>query len=574
MNPPTLPTALYRARDVRELDRLAIEEAGIPGIDLMERAGAEAFRVLRARWPAARRVSVVAGPGNNGGDGFVVARLAAHEGLSVSVHLVGDAARIAGDAGDAGTAYRRMLDAELGALTVHRAARAAPDGGSDVATVRRPARCRPDGESGEVTVQRPAWGTADTEPDEVTVERSARGPVNAEPGVVTVRPGAAGSVDGADVIVDALFGIGLARALSGAGAEAVRAMNDSAAPVLALDVPSGIHADTGRVLGGAVRAAVTVCFIALKQGLFTREGREWAGEIVYRDLAVPPWVLERVPASARRMAYEDCAGMLGPRCGDAHKGRFGHVLVVGGDHGFAGAARLAGEAAGRTGAGLVSIATRPGHVGPIVASRPEMMVHGIESPDALDALLDRATVVAVGPGLGRSGWGASLLERVVAADRDLVVDADAINLLAEGAAPWPDAATRAVVYTPHPGEAGRVLGEPASALESDRFSAARALAGAHPGVWLLKGAGTIIAEAGAVPCVCEGGNPGMASGGMGDVLTGVVAALLAQGLDGFDAASAGACLHAAAGDAAAAGGGRGMLASDVIAELRPLVDRL
>ena len=503
VNRPMLPAALYRARDVRELDRLAIEEGGTAGIELMERAGAEAFRVLRERWPAARRVSVVAGPGNNGGDGFVVARLAASEGLSVSVDLVGEATRIAGDAG---TAYQRMLDAGSGAITP---------------------RC-----------------------------------------------GAAGSADDADVIVDALFGTGLARVVSGAAAEAVRAVNDSAAPVLALDVPSGIHSDTGRVLGSAVRAAVTVCFIGLKQGLFTREGRECAGGIMYRDLGMPSWVFERVQASARRMAYEDCAGMLGPRRGDAHKGRFGHVLVVGGDHGFAGAVRLAGEAAGRAGAGLVSIATRPAHVAAIVASRPEMMVHGVESPGDLDALLDRATVVAVGPGLGRGEWGASLLERVVAADRALVVDADAINLMAERAAPWPNAGPRAVVYTPHPGEAGRVLGEPARVLESDRFSAAWALAEAHPGTWLLKGAGTIVAESGAVPRVCEGGNPGMASGGMGDVLTGVVAALLAQGLDGIDAASAGACVHAAAGDVAARDGRRGMLASDVIAELRPLADRL
>ena len=155
-----------------------------------------------------------------------------------------------------------------------------------------------------------------------------------------------------------------------------------------------------------------------------------------------------------------------------------------------------------------------------------------------------------------------------------MIDADAINLLAQGSVAWPGAATRAVVYTPHPGEAGRVLGTPAGALESDRFSAARALAEAHPGTWLLKGAGTIVAEPGAIPRVCEGGNPGMASGGMGDVLTGVVAALLAQGCRGIDAASAGACVHAAAADAAAGDGERGMLASDVIAALRPLVDRL
>ena len=452
-------------------------------------------------------MTVVAGPGNNGGDGFVVARLAAHEGLSVSVSLIGDPGRIAGDAR---TAYRRMLEASP----------------------------------------------------------------NLAPALTPALASARGIAESAGVIVDALFGTGLTRDVSGPAAEAVRAMNDTPAPVLALDIPSGIHADTGRVLGGAVRAAVTVSFIGLKQGLFTREGRGCAGEIVYRDLGVPGHVFAQVEVSARRMAFADCAGLIGPRRRDAHKGRFGHVLVVGGDHGFAGAARLAGEAAGRTGAGLVSVATRPGHVAALVASRPEMMVQGIESPDALDPLLDRASVVAVGPGLGRGEWGASLLDRVVATDRALVIDADAINLLAQGSVAWPGMAARAVVYTPHPAEAGRVLGETAGALESDRFSAARALAEAYPGTWLLKGAGTIVAEPGAVPRVCEGGNPGMASGGMGDVLTGVVAALLAQGCSAFDAASAGACLHAAAGDAAARDGERGMLAGDVISALRPLVDRL
>ena len=351
-------------------------------------------------------------------------------------------------------------------------------------------------------------------------------------------------------------------------------MNASPAPVLALDVPSGIHADTGRALGCAVRAAVTPTFIGLKQGLFTREGRECAGEIVYRDLGVPGHVLARVEASARRVAFEDRIGTIGPRPRDTHKGRFGHVLVVGGDHGFAGAARLAGEAAGRAGAGRVSVATRPGHVAALVASRPEMMVHGIESSEALDPLIERASVVAVGPGLGHGEWGRALLRRTVAADRPLVIDADAITLLAQGAAAWPGTPERAVVHTPHPGEAGRVLGEPAGVLESDRFSAARALAEAHAGTWLLKGAGTIVVEPGAIPHVCEGGNPGMASGGMGDVLTGVVAALLAQGGNAFDAAVTGACVHAAAGDAAARDGERGMLASDVIAALRPLVARL
>ena len=498
-NRAVLPSALYRACDTRDLDREAIETGGIAGIDLMERAGRESYRMLRERWPAARRVSIVAGPGNNGGDGFVVARLAAREGLSASVALVADAARISGDAR---TAYRRMLDV-------------VPD-------------------------LAPLQGIAEE----------------------------------TDVIVDALFGTGLAREVSGVAAETIHAINEASAPVLALDVPSGIHSDTGRMLGVAVRATVTVSFVGLKQGLFTREGRECGGEIVYRDLGVPEHVRARVKPSARRMSFEDCAGLLGPRRGDAHKGGFGHVLVVGGDHGYAGAARLAGEAAGRAGAGLVSVATRSRHVAALVASRPEIMVHGIESPDALATPLGRASVVAVGPGLGRGEWGASLLARIVASDRALVIDADAINLLAQGAAPWPSAAARAVVYTPHPGEAGRVLGESARVLEADRFSTVRALIEAHAGTWLLKGAGTVVGEPGAVARVCEGGNPGMASGGTGDALTGIVAALLAQNLNALDAASVGACVHAAAGDVAARDGVRGMFASDVIAALRPLVDRL
>ena len=285
-------------------------------------------------------------------------------------------------------------------------------------------------------------------------------------------------------------------------------MNDSPAPVLALDVPSGLHSDTGRVLGGAVRAAATVSFIGLKQGLFTAQGRECAGEIVYRDLEVPDHVFARVEASARRMAYEDCLGLIGPRRRDAHKGRFGHVLVVGGDHGLAGAARLAGEAAARTGAGLVSVATRREHVAPIVASRPELMVRGIESPAVLGPLLDRASVIAVGPGLGRDEWGTSLLERVVASDRAIVIDADAINLLAQGAVSWPKAAARPVVYTPHPGEAARVLGVSVGTLESDRFAAARTLAETRPGTWLLKGAGTIVAESGLDPTRVRRRQPG------------------------------------------------------------------
>jgi len=495
--PPTatdqLPHALYRAAQVRALDRAAIETHGIPGIVLMTRAGAAAYDLLRARWPAAERVTVLAGLGNNGGDGYVVARLARADGLQVQVLLVGDPERVGGDAALALAAYRAS--------------------------------------GGEV-----------------------------EPfGGLPRRPG---------VIVDALFGIGLDRPVSGLAAQAIASVNGAGAPVLAIDLPSGLAADTGAVLGIAVQADATLSFIGLKQGLFTGAGPDHCGAIYFSTLDVPPLVYSQQILAARRVDWAQQSTRLGRRRRSAHKGDFGHVLVVGGAPGMSGAARLAGEGALRAGAGLVTIATHPAHAELLNLTRPELMVSAVADRRTLDRLIERADVIAIGPGLGRGPWGRALWQRVRGCGKPLVVDADALNLLAEQPGAGPD-----WVLTPHPGEAGRLLGSSTAQIGQDRFSAVAMLRQRYGGVAVLKGAGTLIqGQSQRPPALCSDGNPGMATAGAGDVLTGVIAALRAQGLDAEAAAAAGVCLHAAAGDHAARDGEKGLLAGDILAALRPVAN--
>jgi len=482
---------------VRELDRIAIDEQGIPGIELMERAGQAAFDALRQRWPRVRDVAVVCGTGNNGGDGFVVARLARLAGFDVTVWQVGDAVRIRGDAL---TARQNMLAAGVSVLPL-------PE--NDTFTAR----------------------------DE-------------------------------SVWVDALLGTGLTGDVTGPWAQTIDRLNSVRAlgcPVLALDIPSGLHADTGAVMGNAVRADLCVTFIGLKQGQLTGQGPDCCGQLLFDDLAVPADVFEQVPPAATRLTCTNPASALTPRRATAHKGDFGHVLIVGGDSGMMGAARLAGEAAARVGAGWVSLATRSEHAVAIATARPELMAHSVENTANLAPLLARATVVAIGPGLGQHDWGQALLAAVLDTRLPLVVDADALNLLAAEPARrdnW--------VLTPHPGEAARLLACTTIEIEADRVTAARDIQRRYGGVVVLKGAGSIVVD-GEETGICDDGNPGMASGGMGDVLTGVIASLLAQGLSAGRATRLGVCLHAAAGDRAARAGQRGLLASDLFPFLRGMV---
>jgi ADP-dependent NAD(P)H-hydrate dehydratase / NAD(P)H-hydrate epimerase len=373
-----------------------------------------------------------------------------------------------------------------------------------------------------------------------------------------------GDPGGDGPLIDALLGTGLDRELSGAFAAAVESVNAAGRPVVALDIPSGLHADTGRVMRHAIQADLTVTFIGLKLGLFTGRGPALAGEVVFASLDLPAELARGQEPAARRLDAGVLRDWLPPRQRDAHKGRFGHVLVFGGDEGMGGAARLAGEAALRAGAGLVSVATRPRHVGMILAARPELMCHGIDGPEPLPALLARATVVAAGPGLGRAAWGRALLEAALASGLPTVLDADALNLLSEA----PGRSDRWIL-TPHPGEAGRLLGSDAATIEADRPAAVRELRTRFGGVVVLKGAGTLICGAGPALWLCDRGNPGMASGGMGDVLTGLVAGLAAQLGDLERAACAGVLVHALAADDAAGRGERGLIASDLLATVRP-----
>ncbi|HMR02825.1 MAG TPA: NAD(P)H-hydrate epimerase, partial [Candidatus Competibacter phosphatis] len=294
-----LPVELYRAAQVRELDRIAIAERGIPGYTLMGRAGEAAFQLLGQRWPKARRIVVVCGGGNNGGDGYVVARLARQAGCDVRVLAVADPATLRGDA-------------------------------------------------------QTAWQDA----------RAAE---------IVIVPFNTAELHDVDLIVDAILGTGLEREVSGLWREAIEAMNASPADILALDIPSGLHADTGAILGTAIHAAATLTFIGLKQGLFTGQGPACCGDIGFADLDVPPDIYPALHPASWRYDGGDLPALLPRRRRSAHKGHFGHVLVVGGELGMAGAARMAAEAAARCGAGLTSIATRAAHAGLQAAVRPELM---------------------------------------------------------------------------------------------------------------------------------------------------------------------------------------------------------
>ncbi len=386
---------------------------------------------------------------------------------------------------------------------------------------------------------------------------------------VEIRPFAADALAGEGVIVDSLLGTGLGGDVRGGYREAIGAINACGLSVLAVDIPSGLCSDTGRVLGAAVRADLTVTFIGLKRGLFTLDAADHTGAVQFTDLAVPPEVYDRVPCDTGRLDLSALLERLPPRPATAHKGLFGTVLVIGGDYGMAGAAAMAAEAALRCGAGLVRVATRPEHVAALVARTPEAMPLGIHSRQELLPLLEAADVVVAGPGLGRSPWSEQLLQAAAEAGRPLVLDADGLNLLAAGGIVHP-ARREDWVLTPHPGEAARLLESTTREVQADRFAAARALQQRYGGVVVLKGNGSLVAD-GRQLLLSDYGNPGMASGGMGDVLSGVIGALLAQHLPPVEAAALGVCLHGASADLAAEEGQRGLLATDLIPRMRSLL---
>ena len=494
----------YSTAAVRVLEGLLMESEGIDSNALMERAGAAAYAQGRKRFPDARRWLVLAGAGNNAGDGFVIARLARREGLEVRTLLL------------------------------------SPDPSPH----------------GDALVQFEAM-------------RQSGVPVAAYDG---------GKLPDSNLVVDAMFGIGLSRPLGGVYLDAVRACGRTTVPVLAVDIPTGIHADSGARMGAAVRATRTVTFVADKCGLFLGEAPDYAGERVLETLGrVPAAKVEQVEAGSEGLPRLRVFGnasrraMLPRRRRTDHKGRFGHVLVIGGGAGMGGAARLAGEGALRAGAGLVSVATHPEHASALLAGRPELMVRGVAEAEDLAPLLARAGVLAIGCGLGLDAWAREVFDAAMRCELPCVVDADGLVLLAERGEDTGGRGKRAPrVVTPHPGEAGRMLARSAAAVQADRLGAVDALRRDYGAAVLLKGAHTLVSGGERPPWVMDAGNPGMATGGMGDVLTGLLAGLWAQFPDAApeDVAALAAFLHARAGDRAAAAGERGMIASDLLAALK------
>ncbi len=505
---------LYNANEVRELDRIAIQEAGTPGIVLMKRAGGAVFKVLTQLYPECRSIALVCGKGNNAGDGYIIAGLARQRGMAVSVYQLGSMELLSGDAATA-----------MG------------------------------------------WALAQgVQPQRIETTQTLE-------------------LTG-EVIVDALLGTGISGEVRQPYHELITLINrrsiDNGVKVIAVDVPSGLSADSGQVLGCAVRADVTVTFIGAKRGLFTAAGPAYAGEVILDDLDVAPDVISRVPGIPA-LHWNKLAAAVPHRSATAYKHACGHLVVCGGDRGMGGAVAMAAETALRVGTGMVTVLTREAHVPALLARRPELMVRGWEAGESGDAILERASAVVVGPGLGRSDWSKALLQQAIAAGKPLLIDADGLNLLAQGVCRSSLAnSSVGLVITPHSGEAARLLKRSSGEVESDRFGAILSLSECYGAVCVLKGPGTLVAEVtsgdscASAPYLglCMHGNPAMATAGMGDVLSGVIGGFLAQGLSPADAARIGVCLHSAAADQwVAAEGERGLLATDLVAVMRQMLNR-
>ncbi|QHG92580.1 NAD(P)H-hydrate dehydratase [Coxiella endosymbiont of Amblyomma sculptum] len=374
-----------------------------------------------------------------------------------------------------------------------------------------------------------------------------------------------------ELIVDALLGSGLKGAIKLPYSEIIAAINKAKKPVLSIDVPSGVNINTGEVRSEAVKADLTITFVGLKQGLYTAQAPDYCGKVVWNALGIPDCVFSKVETYVCLLDWPQVRLLFPPRRErNSHKGDYGHVLVIGGDYGMGGSVRMAAEAAARVGAGLVTVATRPEHIPIVSGSRPELMCYQIAEADNLDSLFESATVIVIGPGLGKSSWAKSLLDKVLRTEIPKVLDADSLNLLADNPIYRKD-----WVLTPHPGEASRLLRVSCQEIQSNRFKAIRRLARNYGGVIVLKGVGTLIKGKKDKISICPSGNPGMSTGGMGDVLSGVIGGLLAQRFGSVHSSvQVGVFIHSLAADRAAQEGGeRGLLATDLFSHLRVLVNR-
>jgi NAD(P)H-hydrate epimerase len=494
---------------MREYDRLAIEHYGVPGVVLMENAGRGAANVVESLLSPTAPVAIVAGGGNNGGDGFVVARHLTNRGHPVRVYLVAPRNKLSRDAQTNLHIFSKM---------------------------------------GGVVLDCPAAGALASHQE---------------------------ALDQAEVIVDALLGTGLTRDVQGPALEAIELLNRLAPPKVALDIPSGVCSDSGHVLGAAVRAVATATFGFLKRGLLLFPGAEMAGAVHVVGIGAPLVAADRAGHDGQLLQEGDVRGLLRPRAPNSHKGSFGHLLIMAGGQGKTGAAILCAESAMRAGAGLVTlVSSLEGQRALETKTREVMLDHVLDRTDSplsekavkkLGQLLEGKRAIAVGPGCSTHPAVASLVARLLAeAKQPMVVDADALTILADNPNALRDASGE-LVLTPHPGEMARLMGTDVTTVQADRVGAARSQAERFGAVVVLKGAHTVIATPDGKLFINPTGNPGMASGGSGDVLTGLIGAFLAQGMDGLEAACLGVYLHGFAGDqAACTKGERGLVATDLI----------
>ncbi|WP_371380529.1 NAD(P)H-hydrate dehydratase [Sporomusa aerivorans] len=498
------------AAEMREIDRIAIHEYGIPGVVLMENAGRAVVRQLEvlAGQLQERRFCIFAGKGNNGGDGYVIARHLANQGAKVKVFLLGEKAAVSGDA-------RINLDIiEKMNLDIL-----------------------------EISSERD-W-------DKARVAASFT-----------------------DYIVDALLGTGVRGEVSGEMARLIDMINAAGKPVVAVDIPSGVDADAGRICGTAVAAACTITFGLPKPGLFLYPGAEYAGEITVTDIGIPAAVVAGQNIKQNIVMAENVRAVLPRRNPAAHKGTNGRTLVIAGSRGLSGAAAMAAEGALRAGAGLVTLAA-PASLQDILATKlTEVMTKPLSEIDAggisREAVADMielaagCDVLAIGPGIGRSeDTAAAVRETITAVECPLVLDADALYVLAGFTGLLTECAALPVL-TPHPGEMARLTGHSIQLVNSDRINITRKAAGEWGSIVVLKGARTVVAFPDGEVYINPTGNAGMATGGTGDVLTGVIAGLIAQGMSSHDAAVAGVYIHGLAGNIAAQSGMVGLTATDLL----------
>ena len=523
-----LPKNLYKVASIVQLEQIAINQYGIPAYELMQRAGKAVFDVIQSRYPDAKKILVLCGAGNNAGDGYVVAKLAIQAAYTVRVISLAEPASLK-DA--AQQAYQDYL----------------------------------------------AVGS------EVNTDLS--------------------SIAESEVIVDALLGTGFTRPISTDWAALIKSVNDCSNHVVSVDIPSGLYADTGSITDNepdsVIKADVTVTFIGLKQGMFTALAKDYCGEIIYSDLSLPHEIFTQLPCDAQLINELDYA-LLPERNASSHKGCFGHVLIVGGNNGMPGAVILAARAALCTGAGLVTIVTIPQHLAAISDAVPEAMIKtcmtttdsdlldgnnisvtgSLEAAPSIEALFKQdfisdVTHIAVGMGIGQDAWSLALLQRCVQLNKPLLIDADALNLIAKNQNIISELLTApSLIITPHPGEASRLLSTEnvvsITGIQNNRFDAIARLrelfSDKVPCTVVLKGSGSLIFS-GDIIKVCLLGNAAMSAPGMGDVLSGIVVSLMAQGVLSSDAVDLGVCLHASAAQSVSKGRTRGLLASDVISGL-------